>query len=74
MYWRDGHAEVDYVLKIDGNVIGVEVKSGRRKRQNGILAFKKTYPKARTVTLDWSSGEKFLASPPDYELLMALGN
>lgn len=74
MYWRDGHAEVDYVLKIDGNVIGIEVKSGRRKRQNGILAFKKTYPKARIVTLDWSSGEKFLASPPDYELLMALGN
>ena len=71
MYWREGNVEVDYVLKIDGNVIGIEVKSGRRKRQNGIIAFKKAYPKAHTVTLDWQLGEAFLSGPPDYKALMA---
>ena len=71
MYWREGNVEVDYVLKIDGNVIGIEVKSGRRKRQNGIIAFKKAYPKAHTVTLDWQLGEAFLSGPPDYKALLA---
>ena len=51
MYWRDGNAEIDYVLKIDGHVIGIEVKSGRRKRQNGIIAFKKALLKAREIQL-----------------------
>ena len=71
MYWRDGNAEVDYVLKIDGHVIGIEVKSGRRKRQNGIIAFKKAFPKAHAVTLDWQFGEKFLSEAPNYKMLLS---
>jgi predicted AAA+ superfamily ATPase len=69
MYWRDGKDEVDFVLKMDGAVTGIEVKSGRRARQNGLMAFKKKFPNARVMTLDWSAGERFLSRPPDFKNL-----
>jgi predicted AAA+ superfamily ATPase len=69
MYWREQNLEVDYVLKIDGRVIGIEVKSGRRKREHGIVAFKKAFPKADTLILDLQSGEQFLAQRPSLQSL-----
>ncbi|MFM8983422.1 MAG: DUF4143 domain-containing protein, partial [Spartobacteria bacterium] len=39
MYWREGDAEVDFVVKSDGRVLGIEVKSGRVKKPEGLGRF-----------------------------------
>ena len=64
-YWRDGDKEVDFVVVKDGLVHGIEVKSGRRKRSDGIMAFKKKYPRARAIVMDWVAGEAFLGGPAE---------
>lgn len=58
-YWRDGDAEVDFVVSHGKNVWGIEVKSGRGGKQSGIESFRKAYPTAKIwvigaggVTLD----------------------
>lgn len=52
-YWRDGPAEVDYVIAHGSRVWALEVKSGRPGRISGMLAFRKKYPKAKL----WLLGE-----------------
>jgi predicted AAA+ superfamily ATPase len=42
-WWRDGDAEVDFVVKVGESVTAIEVKSGRVKK-SGILAFCKKFP------------------------------
>ncbi len=39
MYWRHSNDEVDFVLQKGEQVIGIEVKSGRRKYSGGMQAF-----------------------------------
>ncbi len=39
MYWRDGNDEVDFVLKMKGKVIAIEVKSNGEKRSKGLESF-----------------------------------
>lgn len=39
LYWRDGNSEVDFVLKKQEKLIGIEVKSGNRKHAPGMQAF-----------------------------------
>jgi predicted AAA+ superfamily ATPase len=50
-YWREGEAEVDYVLAHGATTIGIEVKSGRAGKLSGMNAFKKAYPKARLLII-----------------------
>ncbi len=50
-YWRDGNDEVDYVLVRDTEVLGLEVKSGRRTAGNGLSAFKKHFPNAKSLVI-----------------------
>lgn len=69
-YWRAGDLEVDFVLTAGKEVYGIEVKSGRRKRPQGIIAFKKKFPKAKTIQLDWESGGAFLDGPAKLERLI----
>jgi len=38
-YWREGNDEVDFVLQRGGQVVGLEVKSGRSQRAQGMVAF-----------------------------------
>jgi predicted AAA+ superfamily ATPase len=45
-YWRDGDAEVDFVVAHGTRVWAIEVKSGRPGRISGLSAFRKRYPKA----------------------------
>lgn len=43
-YWQsDGKAEVDFVLQIDGKVVPVEVKKGRRNRSKSLGVFSEKY-------------------------------
>lgn len=48
-YWRDGVAEVDFVVRDGRKLLAVEVKSGRPGKVSGLGAFKKKHPKALTV-------------------------
>jgi len=39
MYWREGGAEVDFVVKTQRGIVAIEVKSGRVKRMGGWSGF-----------------------------------
>lgn len=71
-YWRDGNAEVDFVVKIDQALIGIEVKSGRRKSSAGLTKFKSVFPAAKTILMDLELGEKFLLSQQPRKFLLNL--
>ena len=45
-YWRDGHAEVDFVVQRGSRVWAIEVKSGRPRTASGLAAFRRRYPSA----------------------------
>ncbi|MFH1665064.1 MAG: ATP-binding protein [Candidatus Omnitrophota bacterium] len=54
-YWRDGNYEVDFVLKKGGDLLGIEIKSGRKKKHlPGLEKFIKKNPGAKTLI----AGEK----------------
>lgn len=50
-YWRDGNDEMDFVLVRGEEVLGLEVKSGRRTAGNGMAAFKRRFPTAKTLVI-----------------------
>jgi predicted AAA+ superfamily ATPase len=68
-YWRDGNFEVDFVISYGKKVLGIEVKSGRRSKVSGLLAFSKKFPKAKTMIIERDSVEKFLLTSPILSLL-----
>lgn len=47
-WWRQGAAEVDFVLRKDSDVTAIEVKSGRVSK-SGMAEFLKLYPSARVM-------------------------
>ena len=64
-YWRDGPAEVDFVVSHGPDDWAVEVKSGRGNKLSGLAAFRLRYPKAKA----WLVGatgiklEEFFSQP-----------
>lgn len=50
-YWRDGNDEMDFVLVRGEEVLGLEGKSGRRTAGNGMAAFKRRFPTAKTLVI-----------------------
>ncbi len=63
-YWREGAAEVDFVLGAGDNVWAIEVKSGPASRDHaGTAAFLRRYPDARPIMVggDGIALESFLA-------------
>ncbi len=61
-YWREKTDEVDFVLERNGNVVGIEVKSGRRSTNNGLPLFREKYHPKRTLVVGTNgiSVEEFL--------------
>ncbi|MCD8208002.1 MAG: ATP-binding protein [Bacteroidales bacterium] len=52
-YWRDGDAEVDFVLRKNGSLIALEVKSNAAKNMTGLDKFKRMFnPTAAFVVGD----------------------
>lgn len=49
-YWREGNHEVDYVVKLENKLIGIEVKSGRKMKLSGLEAFSKKF-QTRTIII-----------------------
>jgi predicted AAA+ superfamily ATPase len=50
-WWRDGDAEVDFVLQKTNGLIALEVKSGRVKKTGGLQEFVARYPKTRLLII-----------------------
>ncbi|MBE7500538.1 MAG: DUF4143 domain-containing protein [Verrucomicrobiales bacterium] len=64
-YWRDGPAEVDFVVSHGAQDWAIEVKSGRGDKVSGLTAFRQRYPKAN-VWLVGPTGirfDEFFAQP-----------
>jgi uncharacterized protein len=65
-YWRERGREVDYVLSGKGELVGVEVKSGRpRDVRSGFHAFRSSYQLARLLVVGPGGValEEFLSRP-----------
>ena len=66
-YWREGAAEVDYVVQKRNRLLAIEVKSGQALDSGkGLSQFKKQFPQAKLLTLGGPAGvpiEEFLLSP-----------
>ncbi len=65
-YWREGDAEVDFVLKIGRKIFGIEVKSGRKKSAKGIPKFKEKFPHARVLIVSNENYFDFERDPEAY--------
>ncbi len=65
-YWRQGGAEVDYVVERGRAVWGLEVKSGRPRPAFGLSAFRSAFWQAHTLIIgsDGIPLEEFFASNP----------
>ena len=70
-YWREGHREVDFVLRRGPRLLGIEVKGGRNPVGTpGLAEFKRRFPGARSLVV----GEhgvplpEFLSQPADHWL------
>lgn len=50
-YWRDksGEHEVDFVISRGPHLVGIEVKSGKKRAHRGLDAFKDRFPHAKTM-------------------------
>ena len=67
-YWRDGNLEADFVLTEGRRIFGIEVKSGRPGKFQGLGAFKERFPKS-TPLLIGSGGislESFFENPEQF--------
>lgn len=65
-YWREGDAEVDYVVTRGRETWAIEVKSGRPGRVSGLAAFQRRFPRSRSLLLG-AEGiplEEFLGHDP----------
>ena len=50
-WWREGNAEVDFVISDERRVMAIEVKSGRVKSAKGLTEFMLRFPKARVLVV-----------------------
>ena len=60
-YWRKGNLEIDFVVESGGQLIGVEVKSQRKKASN-LTEFKK----AATCIIHFDNYQDFESSPREF--------
>jgi uncharacterized protein len=65
-YWRHSNDEVDFVLQIGEQVIGIEVKSGSGKRTGGMQAFSKKFSPIKVLLVgdDGVPWQEFLELNP----------
>lgn len=65
-YWREGNNEVDFVLKKGRKLFAIEVKSGRKKSEAGLLKFQEKFPDAKLVMITLENYESFEKDPMDF--------
>jgi predicted AAA+ superfamily ATPase len=65
LWWREGNAEVDFVITRGADVTAIEVKSGNETRQSGMTKFLQQFPNAKRIVVGGAASgactiEKFL--------------
>lgn len=65
-YWREGSAEVDYVVKLGPKIIALEVKSGRKSKVSGMMKFLAQFPKAQSCFINFDNYENFSLEPRNF--------
>jgi predicted AAA+ superfamily ATPase len=50
-YWREGNAEIDFVITRGNAMLGIEVKSGAKARPGGASVFQRQFPNARLIVV-----------------------
>ncbi len=70
-YWREDRTEVDFVLRSESRLLGIEVKSGRAPgRHGGLETFRARFRNARILIVgpDGVPVSEFLSAPAPYWL------
>lgn len=65
-YWREGNAEVDFILKKGQALWAIEVKSGRKKSAAGLDLFKRKVPSVRPIVITVDNYESFERGPMEF--------
>lgn len=50
-YWRDRNDEVDFIVEYQGDIVAIEVKSGRRGMNSGLPEFERRYHPYRSFVV-----------------------
>lgn len=69
-YWREGDFEIDFVVELNSHLIGIEVKSQKRKSSKSIPAFLKEFKKAKIVYINFENYHNFSIDPEAFLLKM----
>ena len=51
LYWREGHLEVDYIVRSPRRLLAIEVKSSRPKASLGLAAFCSRWPETKPLVV-----------------------
>jgi predicted AAA+ superfamily ATPase len=62
-YWREGNAEVDFVVSWQKKLFAIEVKSGKKRPATGLIAFCKAFPEAIPIIISRENYLDFVQSP-----------
>ena len=65
-YWREGNAEIDFVLRAGKRIYAIEVKSGRRKREAGMVQFLARFKRAKPIYITPDNYFRFEEDPLGY--------
>ena len=65
-YWRERNEEVDFIVVKDGELVAIEVKSGKKASQKGLIGFESKFHPIHSyiVGTDGIPLEEFLTIPP----------
>lgn len=62
-YWSEGDYEVDFVLELQGKLIAIEVKSGKKRKSSSLEVFTKKYPAAKVIFITKENYPTFEKDP-----------
>ncbi|MCI5064576.1 ATP-binding protein [bacterium] len=62
-YWREGDAEVDFVVRKGKKIYAIEVKSSRTKKLKGISKFLQKFPTSKAVLITSENYTEFEENP-----------
>lgn len=62
-YWREGNAEVDFVVSWQKKLFAIEVKSGKKRPATGLKAFCTTFPDALPIIISRENYLDFVQNP-----------
>jgi predicted AAA+ superfamily ATPase len=65
-YWREGDYEIDFVIKLKGKLMGIEVKTNKKKSSKSVGEFKKVYSEAEVAYVNYENYSSFAKDPEAY--------